>query len=181
MSVTLVEVVNRSRAALDEGAVAAFVGAVVAAEGAAGAELGVRFVGERAMRALNRDHRGLDETTDVLSFPLEEAGEWGAAEGGGEAGAERAKVTGAVDGAEAGAAGARPPRLLGDIVVCPRVALRQARVAQLPPAQELATLIVHGVLHLLGYDHERDAGEMMRRQGELLADLRWEALYASSR
>jgi probable rRNA maturation factor len=164
MTPVLVEVVNRSRVALDEAAVATLVAAVAAAEGAAGAELGVRFVGEHAMRALNREHRGLDEPTDVLSFPLEEAGEWAASAG------------------EAAGEG-RPPRLLGDVVVCPRFALRHASARRLAPApaQEIGTLLVHGVLHLLGYDHERDAGEMAARQAELLRHVRWETLLGPSR
>jgi probable rRNA maturation factor len=150
-----VEVVDRTRAGVDREAVAALVDTVLAAEGAAGAEVGVTFVGERRMRALNREHRGRDAVTDVLAFPLE-------------------------DEDEAGAAGAAtpdgPPRLLGDVVVCARQALRQARAAGLPPAVEVAVLLVHGTLHLLGYDHETDAGSMALRQAELLERVRWEGL-----
>jgi probable rRNA maturation factor len=181
VSVVLVEVVNQTRTEVDEAAVAALCAAVLAAEGAdvaseadatqgaegvvgaeaaaggAGIELGVRFVGERRMRSLNRDYRGLDQVTDVLSFPLEESGEW--------------------DDATAGA----PPRLLGDIVICLRVAARQARGDGEPLAHELATLLIHGVLHLLGYDHETDDGEMLRRQAELVHSLPWEELLVVSR
>ena len=57
-----------------------------------------------------------------------------------------------------------PPRLLGDVVVCARQALRQARAAGTPLAFEIAMLLVHGTLHVLGYDHEADAGEMALRQ-----------------
>ncbi|MGO8684804.1 MAG: rRNA maturation RNase YbeY [Thermoleophilia bacterium] len=170
MSVVLVEVVNQTRTNVDEAAVAALCTAVLvaegvegaeggggaagaeAADGGAGIELGVRFVGEQRMRTLNREYRGLDQVTDVLSFPLEESGEW--------------------DDVAAGA----PPRLLGDIVACPRVAARQARGDGQPLAHELAILLIHGVLHLLGYDHETDDGEMLRRQAELLCGLRWEEL-----
>ena len=152
-----VEVVNATRVALDQAAVAALVEAVLAAEGAAGAEVAVLFVGERRIRTLNRDFRGRDAVTDVLAFPLEDAAE---------------------DGPWVGAAGDgdEPPRLLGDVVVCARRALRQARAAGLPPAVELAVLLVHGTLHLLGYDHETDAGGMALRQAELLETARWEGL-----
>ena len=86
--------------------------------------------------------------------------------------------------AEGGAAEAAapdgPPRLLGDVVVCARQALRQARAAGLPPAAELAVLLVHGTLHLLGYDHETDAGQMALRQAELLETARWEGLVGTA-
>jgi probable rRNA maturation factor len=155
-----VEVVNRTRVQIDEAAVAAVVDVVLAAEGAAGAEVGVTFVGERRMRALNREHRRRDQVTDVLAFPLEDADEIDLQGGGGENG---------------------PPRLLGDVVVCTRQALRQARAAGLPPATELAVLLVHGTLHLLGHDHETDAGAMALRQAELLESVRWETLLVEAR
>jgi probable rRNA maturation factor len=125
-----------------------------------GAESSVEFVGERRIRALNAAHRGKDEVTDVLSFPLEEAGE----------------------GPDSAAAGgpAAPPRLLGDVVVCARQALRQARADSLPPALELAVLLVHGTLHLLGCDHETDAGQMALRQAGLLELVDWEALVVAT-
>ena len=128
---------------------------MLAAEGAAGAEVGVTFVGDGRIRALNRDYRGRDEVTDVLSFPLEDADQGP----GGERGRRRR------------AAAAGPPRLLGDVVVGARQALRQARADGLPPSAEVAVLLVHGALHLLGYDHETDAGQMALRQAELLEDV----------
>ena len=155
----LVEVFNRTRVRLDDEAVARLVAGVLEAEGVENAEASVELVGERRMRALNAEHRGRDEVTDVLSFPLEEA--W---EGPGPA--------------AAGAAG--PPRLLGDVVVCARQALRQARADSLPPAFELAVLLVHGALHLLGYEHETDAGRMALRQAELLELVDWEALVVAT-
>jgi len=156
-----VEVHNHTRYAIDEAAVEALAGAVLAAEGVAGGELGVTFVGERRMRALNRDYREVDRATDVLAFPLEEAGEVGAPP------------------AETGGAG--PPRLLGDVVVCPRVAQRQARAHGLPLPLEVAVLLVHGVLHVLGHDHGTGAGAMAARQAELLQDLDWESLGVAPR
>jgi len=171
-----VEVTNRSRAPVDAPAVAALVEVVLTAEGAAGAEVGVTFVGERRMRALNGEYRGRDAVTDVLAFPLEDADGPGAgtsARDEAEADGGRAVRAGSpVDGG--------PPRLLGDVVVCARQALRQARAAGVPPAVELAVLLVHGTLHLLGYDHETDAGRMAVRQAELLERVRWEGLLGAT-
>jgi probable rRNA maturation factor len=157
--VNLVEVYNATRVEVDEGAVAALVDRVLRAEGVPSAELGVEFVGERRIRTLNREHRGKDQVTDVLSFPLEEAGEHlGAAEDGDDG----------------------PPRLLGDVVVCVRQALRQARADALPEDFELAVLLVHGTLHLLGHDHETDAGQMALRQAEVLELVSWEGLLVAA-
>ena len=161
----LVEVFNGSRVALDDEAVARLVARVLEAEGVRGAELSVAFVGERRIRSLNAEHRGKDEVTDVLSFPLEEAGE--------------GPVDAAAQAARPGEA--LPPRLLGDIVVCARQALRQARADGLLPAFELAVLLAHGTLHLLGYDHEVDAGRMALRQAEVLELVDWEALVVTPR
>ena len=161
----LVEVFNGTRVAVDDEAVARLVARVLEAEGVHGAELAVEFVGERRIRALNAAHRDRDEITDVLSFPLEEAGEGPACESTPSGGPR----TGG------------PPRLLGDIVVCARQALRQARADSLPPAFELAVLLAHGTLHLLGYDHEVDAGRMALRQAEVLELVDWEALVVAPR
>ena len=156
----LVEVYNRTRVSLDDAAVARLVAGALEAEGVDNAEASVEFVGERRIRALNAEYRGKDQVTDVLSFPLEDGGQ-----GPGPA---------AVGGPAA------PPRLLGDVVVCARQALRQARADSLPPALELAVLLVHGTLHLLGYDHEVDAGQMALRQAELLELADWEALVVAT-
>ena len=156
----LVDVFNRTRVKVDDEAVAQLVARVLTAEGVDNAETSVEFVGEGRIRALNAEYRGKDEVTDVLSFPLEEAGE---------------EPAPAVLGGPAG-----PPRLLGDVVVCARQALRQARADALPPAFELAVLLVHGTLHLLGYDHETDAGQMALRQARLLELVDWEALVVAT-
>lgn len=151
-----VDVFNATRLDIDEEAVARLVARVLEAEGVDNAELAVVFVGERRMRDLNREHRDRDEVTDVLSFPIEDPGK-----------------------------GPDPndpsPRLLGDIVICSRQALRQAQADGLPPAFELAVLLVHGTLHLLGYDHAVDAGQMALRQAEVLELVTWEGLVAASR
>ncbi|HZL65022.1 MAG TPA: rRNA maturation RNase YbeY [Thermoleophilia bacterium] len=182
----LVEVFNGTRVALDCEAVALLVARVLEAEEVYDAELSVLFVGERRMRALNREHRGKDEVTDVLSFPLEDADEESASDDGpvGPA-AGRAAGSAEVDDRRAYEAADEveppaPPRLLGDVVVCARQALRQARADSLPPAFELAVLLAHGTLHLLGYDHEVDAGEMALRQAEVLELVAWEGLVVSA-
>jgi probable rRNA maturation factor len=105
--------------------------------------LGIAFVGESEMQALNAEHRELDEVTDVLAFPL--------------------------DGRDALPDGME--RQLGDVVVCHAQALRQAGEASVPALDEVRTLVVHGLLHLLGHDHEIDDGEMLSRQDELRAVL----------
>lgn len=105
------------------------------------ATLTVCLVGDRAMRRLHRTFRGKDRTTDVLSF---EAGSGPFPEG------------------------ARP---LGDVVISVEQAGRQAREARHSLPRELRVLLVHGYLHLLGYDHERDDGTMMRLQARLLRRL----------
>ena len=71
---------------------------------------------------------------------------------------------------------AGPPLLLGDIVICARRALDQARRDDLPASFEVAVLLAHGALHLLGYDHETDAGQMALRQAEVLELVDWEGL-----
>jgi probable rRNA maturation factor len=117
---------------------------LLAAEGVEGeCALGIAFVGEGEMRALNAEHRSLDEVTDVLAFPL--------------------------DGLDELPAGLE--RQLGDVVICHAQAVRQAAEAGVDPLAEVRTLVLHGLLHLLGYDHEADAGEMLVRQGELSGSL----------
>ena len=177
----LVEVYNATRVAVDEEAVAALVDRVLVAEGVRDAEVSVEFVGERRIRDLNREHRGKDQVTDVLSFPLEDfddgPDEWDEDDVEYEPDDEDGRAAAADDAADGGEAG--PPRLLGDVVICARQALRQARADGLPEAFELAVLLVHGALHLLGHDHETDAGQMALRQAEVLELLSWEGLLDS--
>lgn len=124
------------------------------------AELGLIFVDEATIADLN--HRFLDATgpTDVLAFPIDEelptAGR--DPDEGGRGPGSTADAT-------------EPPVVLGDVVVCPAVAQRQADVTGTPLDHELALLVVHGVLHLLEYDHAEpaDAERMQRRERELLA------------
>ncbi len=107
-------------------------GPVAAALAAAGVEdghLAVELVDEVRIRELNREHRGKDAPTDVLAFPVDEAGE----------------VAG--------------PRELGDVAICPE------------HCTDVTEAAVHGVLHLCGYDHEVDQGEMLELQAEVMAGL----------
>ena len=124
---------------------------VLAAEGVTAGELGVHFVGELRMRALNREHLGDDQVTDVLSFPLEDAGEGVAA------------AVAATDDDVAVAAPARRRRHLP----APGAAAG-GRTPGCRSSSRWRVLLVHGLLHLLGHDHEADAGEMALRQAELL-------------
>ena len=177
MSEIDIEVVNLTRLALEPGEVALLVAGVLTDEGLTAGELGVRFVGARRMRGLNRDHLGHDEVTDVLSFPLEDDDDHRVRPDGAAAASPAASSRN--DGAGPAAAGeAAVPRLLGDVVVCPTRAAAQARGAGIPLAREIATLLVHGTLHVLGYDHETDGGEMSARQDELLGASSWERLLA---
>jgi probable rRNA maturation factor len=135
---------------------------VLEAEGVRGdVELSVLFVDESAMASLNERFMGSTGATDVLAFPIDgelvEPGRW---PDGGTEGPERA-VT---DTAEL-------PLLLGDVVICPAVAARQAPEHAGELDDELALLLVHGVLHLLGHDHADDGqrAAMQARERDLLA------------
>jgi len=99
----------------------------------------ISYVDDRIMRKLNREHRGIDDTTDVLSFPAEPE------------------------------PGAFPH--LGDIVISLPVAEKMSKKLGISRRREVQTLLIHGFLHLCGYDHETDKGEMMALQAELEREL----------
>jgi probable rRNA maturation factor len=124
------------------------------------AELGLVFVDEATIADLNQ--RFLDTTgpTDVLAFPLDED-----LPTAGRDPDEGGRGPGSTTEPD------EPPVVLGDVVVCPAVAQRQADATGTPLEAELALLVVHGVLHLLEYDHADpgDAERMQRRERELLA------------
>ena len=122
-----VELENRSGEPVDEAAVAEVARATLEQEGITEGDLGIAFVGPDEMRGLKREHLGIDEPTDVLSFPI--------------------------DGRDELPEGV--PRQLGDVVVCPQVV-----------GEEWRWPLVHGLLHLLGYDH---GDEMSRREEELVS------------
>jgi probable rRNA maturation factor len=121
-----VELANRSGAEVEEDAAVELARSVLAAEGVEDGELGLLFVGPEEMQALKREHLGVDEVTDVLSFPID----------------GRAELPDGV------------PRQLGDAVLCPQVVGDTWREP-----------LVHGLLHLLGYDHgdEMEAREVALR------------------
>jgi probable rRNA maturation factor len=121
------------------------VSAVLAREVSAPVELSVLLADDRRVAALNRDYRGKDRPTNVLSFP-----------------AQGPSLTDAA-----------APRLLGDVVVALETTRREAVAQGRSVADHVAHLVVHGTLHLLGYDHEADdEAEMMEaREIELLAGL----------
>jgi probable rRNA maturation factor len=107
------------------------VAAALAAVGVDDGHLAVEIVDAARIQELNRDHRGKDNPTDVLSFPIDELGP---------------------------AAG---PRELGDVAICPEYCVDMS----------LNETAIHGVLHLCGYDHETDDGEMLALQGQILESL----------
>lgn len=132
-------------------------------------ELSLVLAGDRAIRRLNRDFRGLDEATDVLSFPQLEYRD--ARRRGRKPGAPASRHGRTAAPPRARAADAeRPPLALGDVVISVDTARRQARALGVGLASRLRTLLIHGTLHLLGYDHERSAAEarrMFAREREL--------------
>jgi len=132
-------IVNRQRARrVDTRALGAFVDRLVATcPPRRGDALAVCLVSDRRMIGLQRAYRGRSTTTDVLSFP----------------GGARPGPDGRV--------------YVGDIVVCVPQAARQAPGATGMLASEIERLVLHGYLHLLGYDHERDDGEMARLERRL--------------
>lgn len=118
-----VEVENRSGEDVDAAAAVELARCVLAAEGVVDGDLGIALVGPDEIRALKRDHLGIDEATDVLSFPI--------------------------DGRDALPDGV--PRQLGDVVLCPQVVGESWRGP-----------LVHGLLHLLGYEHGPEMEERER-------------------
>jgi len=104
--------------------------AALAAAGVDEGHLAVALVSAEEIQRLNREYRGRDRPTDVLSFPVDAAG----------------PVAG--------------PRELGDVMICPE------------HTEDLVEAVVHGVLHLCGYDHETDAGEMLGVQDRVMQGLR---------
>jgi probable rRNA maturation factor len=135
---------------------------VLADQGVRGeAELSILSVDEQAMTDLNRRFNATDEPTDVLAFPIDEE----PAEGG------RSPDSGGSGPGCTPTEVADLPTLLGDVVICPAVAHRNAPDHAGSYDDELALLIVHGILHLMGMDHHEDdeAEAMEAKEQELLA------------
>jgi len=141
---------------------------VLEAEGVRnGAEVSLLFVDEPTIAELNERFLGQEGPTDVLSFPLDD-------EPLGPGRQPDAGGTGPGEPIED-----EPPDLLGDVVVCPIVASQNAERDGVTYDDELALLVVHGTLHLLGWDHEADdeAAVMEAREAELLR-AHWSATWA---
>jgi probable rRNA maturation factor len=126
--VIAIEVENRSGEVVDAAGAEAIAREVLTTEGIAAGDLGIAFATPSEMRALKLQHLGIEEATDVLSFPI--------------------------DGRDQLPEGV--PRQLGDVVLCPQVV-----------GQAWRAPLVHGLLHLLGYDHGE---EMERRERELVPE-----------
>ncbi len=118
-------------------------------------ELTVCLVNDRAMQRLNRGFRGKDRPTDVLSFP-----------------AKRPRRPLPIGGNRRQRRAMLPSGFLGDIAISTEMARRNARRHGRSLAEELRILILHGMLHLMGYDHETDRGQMNRLEGRLRRRLR---------
>jgi probable rRNA maturation factor len=124
----------------------------------------VALVSDQRVRALNRIYRRKDYATDVLSFPAEKRSSPQPPR------LRSLSVRRATAGpfvAPEARRRAAPSPFLGDIVIARGVAKRQAREAQHSEQTELRVLALHGLLHLLGYDHERDDGRMLRTERRL--------------
>jgi probable rRNA maturation factor len=133
--------------------------AVLADEGVGDAEVSMLFVDEVAIADLNKRFLGRDGPTDVLAFPIDEdPGECGRSPDSGGSGPGFS------------AEPSDPPSLLGDLVICPAVAQRNAPDHAGTYEDEMALLVVHGLLHLLGMDHldEDEAVAMEGKERDLL-------------
>ena len=135
----MIEAVNRQRKIkIDTKAWETFAARATAAIGNSDSSVTIAFVSDKTIRQLNRQFRGFDKATDVLSFPSAD-----------------------VDGSN-----------LGDIALSVDTAAKQAKENGLAFEEEIAQLILHGLMHLSGYDHETDNGEMNRLELRLRKKLR---------
>lgn len=135
---------------------------VLIAEGVDGeAELSLLFVDEETIAGLNLQFMEKTGPTDVLAFPIDEVGPTGRWPDAGSTGPDRDDEPDDM------------PLLLGDVVLCPTVAARQAAEHGHRVHDEIALLVVHGVLHVLGHDHAEpeEAARMKARERELLEQL----------
>ena len=140
----MIEIVNRQRtSAIDSDRWERFTQRALKLVPGGNAGATVAFVSDRSMRALNKRWRDKTGTTDVLSFPA------------GQNEFEQANET-----------------TLGDVVISIQQAARQAKENGLTFDQEIAQLILHGLIHLCGYDHATDSGEMDRLELQLRRKLR---------
>ena len=144
MHSVLISVEEALRAAIDSERLEGMASAAMEREGLPSAELSVLITDDETVRELNREYAGEDSTTDVLAFSLREGEEFASPDG---------------------------VLRLGEVIISYPTARRQAADAGIPVEREIEHLLVHGVLHLLGYDHaEPQEEERMRaRERDLLA------------
>ena len=144
-----ISVEEKFRGVVDEGWVKKIVRQVLKAEGVAPPyEVSLVFTGSEMVKQLNRDYRGVDEPTDVLAFYM-------------------------LPKKGADSSFALPPdgvTRLGEVIISYPQAVAQAKEQGHSPQRELALLVIHGILHLLGYEHEEpeEESEMRARERELL-------------
>ncbi|MFN0085629.1 MAG: rRNA maturation RNase YbeY [Blastocatellia bacterium] len=137
-----IEALNRQRLLqIDIAGAARLSRAVLDRVGREDAALTLTFLRDRRMRRLNRDYRGIDKSTDVLSFAYHETED------------------------------CHESKHLGDVVIAVETAQTYARELGLTFEREIEHLVIHGTLHLAGYDHETDGGEMNRMEKKLRKDL----------
>lgn len=114
-------------------------------------ELSVAIVGDRSIRRINREYLGRDKATNVISFAMQE-----------------------------GEFGGMNPQILGDVVISAVTCAREADEGGIPFSSRLYFLLLHGILHLAGYDHERsgesEAKRMAKKEREIVARLQKEGL-----
>lgn len=135
-----VEIINRQRRyKLTPAVLRQFAYLVLTSMELAPTQVSLVFVGNLRMRQLNRDYRGIDKPTDVLSFSYN-------------------------DGVDLDPEGCH---YLGDVVISPQTAAKYAEELGLTFDLEIKHLILHGILHLCGYDHETDNGEMVQLEQRL--------------
>jgi len=139
---------------------------VLTAEGVRGqAEMALLFVSRTSIAEMNRVHMGSDKPTDVLAFPIDMI------DNSRSAGPTARSSSPLVSRTDAG----ELPLLVGDVVVCPSVAEEQAHSHAGTLDDEIALLVTHGVLHVLGFDHdnESNATKMRDREKALLERFHW--------
>jgi probable rRNA maturation factor len=142
----LIEVFNKQRLhPIQRKAVAVLGRAVLDRIGRGEATFAITFIRDRRMRELNRDFRSIDAPTDVLSFAYHEGASSDEPEG--------------------------DSTHLGDLVISTETAARYADELSLKFSREIEHLVIHGALHLAGYDHETDNGEMNRLEKRLRREL----------
>ena len=116
-----------------------------------GTELSVTVVGDRSIRRINREYLARDRSTNVISFSQQEG------DGGGMA-----------------------PHMLGDVIISADTSAREAEQGGMQPFDRLCFLLLHGILHLCGYDHERsgeeEAARMEKKEAELFRILKKDGL-----